>query len=286
MNKHILTTLTQYRGIIATGLALLLTLITLVLQKPSAQTALSKPLPPVNFVTCPTTGSADLPDFTILLVSFSYARDITQALCTNPAMQSHFHQVSAYWYPRKNWEGLDFYSHSFDMILFGREYQIKSMELAMTTSYQAIANLKGSDLKVNLISKNLSATWQPEELKHLSLGLLDEKNSISRYKLPLTALQQLGLQENELNIKLFSSNHALREAFDAGDIDLIPIIGDNPDPSLSSYYLGKTTGLATYLKSEWVNKPAHCAVRQWLTSKEPDSFIPNVDLVLSQVMAC
>jgi hypothetical protein len=129
----------------------------------------------------------------------------------------------------------------------------------------------------------LTRAWMSGKI----LGLLDDPNSVSAYKIPKAALRNSGLSDVP-NIRYFRSYRQMYRAFFAGEVDVIPALLSDEGTASSlqlpeGLVLEETLpGPAWYLERAAADGPARCAVQAalvTLAAGSPLDFFRQLSIV-------
>lgn len=160
-------------------------------------------------------------------------------------------------------------------LLAVRPEEMASASPAIRATYREIALYPA--YKVFFIARDDQPELTREFIGKRILGLLNDQNSRSGYRIPLDALQRSGLDIREVHFKRYSSHQDLRDALARKEVDLIGTYWDERDrnsfPEWKTLGIGDADrGLSWYVDvSVWQNKEIRCALAEALSNQAKQS---------------
>lgn len=216
-----------------------------------------------NFYQCAIPESQSKETFKVLFPTFIGAAAIADTLCNNTRIAQHFGAVKVQWLSRKEAIATAYLDSDNIQMAFGlRRYLLDELILTQPNIYKPIAELtpathSGSffwsyDAKLNLDADYLTGK---------KIGLLNDTNSQSLYKIPTTALNRVKLPEGSFHLQRFESLFEMQSALENGTVDLIAHNMDmSPERGGVVLRLGESEPSMVYIRSIQAKADMSCSI--------------------------
>ncbi|WP_120511600.1 hypothetical protein [Photobacterium salinisoli] len=143
---------------------------------------------------------------------------ILKALCAQPAIMSHYSDVSVFWQSRSEFVPAHIYSQFYD-VMWGRDYVLNGMSPSYLDYYQPLLTLPGYDVYWYATAAGFQGN--NPDFEHLNVGLLDDPFSLSGYQLPMNQLNSMQIAADDRQIRFYPSRDALEQALLSGEVDVV-----------------------------------------------------------------
>ncbi|GEA60791.1 hypothetical protein [Vibrio comitans] len=175
-------------------------------------------------------------------------------LCDVLLIDSQYSQVVTSHLPRSNISANHLSTEPFSLV-FSRDYLMSSALPGFQSFYTELLTLP--TYYIYWVS---SQPISPSLFQTVSIGLLNDEKSQSGYLEPVSYLLHLGLDPKTLDIQLFSNRGTMQQAFDRGDITIMPFASLN---SIENYEHTQLINDRALLGSWYVHRsvPAGVAYR-------------------------
>ncbi len=233
--------------------------------------------------------AADAEDRALRILDAVYIEEVPLmgTFCNDRGLGEHFSAVELRSVHRDHLDLRDLYESRYQLVLAKPELMgVGVTEHQGQADYVQIARYP--DYGSQFISLDGVPALTKEWMSGKTLGLLDDPNSVSAYKIPKAALRNSGLSDVP-TIRYFRSYRQMYRAFFAGEVDVIPALlsDEGPDSVLrlpQGLVLEETLpGPAWYLARDVAAGPQRCAIQATLTTLSREASLDFLrELIISE----
>jgi len=237
-----------------------------------------------QFAYCDDPLSSNKDVLNVYLTETSMASTLLNKLCNNPIVKRQFGNVQLM-VGQNDYDTFRYINHGVSDLALVKSNVVEAFGAHEIYGYETLAT--HNNYSAYFIALREKPQLTKEYLIGKRLGILDYPSSRSGHIVPKTVLQSLGLSENNVTLRYYSSHEELRRALSAGEVDVIASYwSDTDERQLSKNYItalvNDVSGMRWYLRMQTRNTDLRCALQQVIqsaTSQSNKSYYQNVKLV-------
>lgn len=207
----------------------------------------------------------------------SLALEVLVRACENDVVTRQYGEVKVYWGGSLG-EQIEFLAKGIADVILTKDNIMSALMAESTHSYKPVIGYPA--YSAFFISNTEKPTLSKSYFLDKKIGLLDYPTSRSGHILPKSALKDLDIDINALDITYLSSHQALRERLASGEVDIIASYwSDEDEVRFSKNYItpiaDNVSGSKWYLKMNNNNTDLVCALQGIV---HQNSSVKNIQL--------
>lgn len=224
--------------------------------------------------------------FRILDVFHAGTPDLADALCKDNRFAKRYDRVEAAWINRDQIDLRPIFQKYYDLMLAKPEL-LQRAELEGIPGYTAIARY------ANYSSQFISLDTKPElstaYFSGKKLGLLDDPNSVSGYKIPSIALRRANIDSSQFDIIYYKSHLDLHQALHQREVDVIASFSwsafnapAQTSKNKSLHLQSQLAGPRWFLHPDLLASQSHCsalAALQGISSANQSTYLAKLTII-------
>ncbi|NUZ12250.1 PhnD/SsuA/transferrin family substrate-binding protein [Pseudoalteromonas sp. McH1-7] len=212
----------------------------------------------------------------------SLALEVLVRACENDVVTRQYGEVKVYWGGSLG-EQIEFLAKGIADVILTKDNIMSALMAESTHSYKPVIGYPA--YSAFFISNTEKPTLSKSYFLDKKIGLLDYPTSRSGHILPKSALKDLDIDINALDITYLSSHQALRERLASGEVDIIASYwSDEDEVRFSKNYItpiaDNVSGSKWYLKMNNNNTDLVCALQgvvHQIAQSRTSSYFDKVD---------
>lgn len=211
----------------------------------------------------------------ILDLFMGNTQELVDQLCHQPSITAQYHRVEVSWMHRNEIDLQLIFKQHYQLLLAKPELMSR---IQTWQSGEYLDIIRFPDYVSQLLSLQGPPSLSREYFSGKILGLIDDANSLSGYQVPMAALEQAGIGEQDYQLALHPSHYQLHQALRSGEVDVIASFSSSVVPSDASHHslaLHKALpGLRWYLQPTLLDSAIHCqllhSLQQFIVHSDND----------------